>query len=339
MTAGRDQAESDGRPLELALSGPDGEPVDLWRTLVSHGLAFLPPSAPDETARTLDVTLAGPEGPRTVRLAGASRNGRPVARVLPLDGGPDWTVAERDHFAAVLRRMLCLDDRLSEFYQRAAADPALAWVTSGAGRLLRSPTVFEDLVKILCTTNCSWSATVRMTEALVRELGGRAPGAAADGGAFPTAAAMAGADDVFYREVVRAGYRGPRLRAIAVAVAAGELDLEGLLAGTPDELPDDEVERRLLALPGVGSYTAAHVMLLLGRPRRLVLDSWTRPKYARLQGKPPGRLVADRTIERRFRRYGRYAGLAFWLTVTGDWVDQQEGASASTRTPSPERSP
>jgi hypothetical protein len=30
--------------------------------------------------------------------------------------------------------------------------------------------------------------------------------------------------------------------------------------------------------------------------------------------------VKDTVIERRFRRYGRYAGLAFWLTLTEDWV-------------------
>ena len=328
MTPPGDRRARDGRPLELELRGPAGEPVDLWRTLVSHGLAFLAPSLPDEAARTLDVTLAGPEQPRTVRLAGATQGDRPVVRLLPADGGPDWTAAERSRFTGVLRRILCLDDDLSGFYERAADDPALAWVTRGAGRLLRSPTVFEDVIKTVCTTNCPWSATVRMTEALVRELGVRAPGAAAGdvrGRAFPTPAAMAGAGDDFYREVARAGYRGPRLRAIAAAVAAGELDLEGLLPGAPDPLPDGEAERRLLALPGIGPYAAAHVMLLLGRPRRLVLDSWTRPKYARLQGRPPGRLIADRTIERRFRRYGRYAGLAFWLTVTGDWVDA-EGA-------------
>ena len=62
-------------------------------------------------------------------------------------------------------------------------------------------------------------------------------------------------------------------------------------------------------------------MLLLGRHSRLVLDSWTRPKYARLQGRPKGKLIADRTIQRRFRRYGDHAGLAFWLVLTRDWVD------------------
>ena len=58
-------------------------------------------------------------------------------------------------------------------------------------------------------------------------------------------------------------------------------------------------------------------MMLLGRYSRLVLDSWTRPKYASLNG---GRSVKDSTLERRFRRYGPYAGLAFWLVLTRDWV-------------------
>ncbi|MGH3060111.1 MAG: DNA-3-methyladenine glycosylase family protein, partial [Gaiellaceae bacterium] len=75
---------------------------------------------------------------------------------------------------------------------------------------------------------------------------------------------------------------------------------------------------RLLALPGVGPYAAAHVMMLLGRYSRLVLDSWTRPKYASVRG----RKAKDTTIERRFRRFGPYAGLAFWLVLTRDWVPE-----------------
>ena len=73
----------------------------------------------------------------------------------------------------------------------------------------------------------------------------------------------------------------------------------------------------LLDLPGVGPYAAAHIMMLLGRYSRLVLDSWTRPRSALLNG---GRPVKDTTMERRFRRYGPYAGLAFWLLLTREWV-------------------
>jgi hypothetical protein len=39
--------------LGMKLAGPGGEPVDLWRTLVSHGVAALPPSVVDEDDRTL----------------------------------------------------------------------------------------------------------------------------------------------------------------------------------------------------------------------------------------------------------------------------------------------
>jgi N-glycosylase/DNA lyase len=183
--------------------------------------------------------------------------------------------------------------------------------------MLRSPTVFEDVVKTIATTNCAWSATVRMVSALVEHLGEPAPGASPGpfGRAFPSPTAMAEADEGFYRDVVRAGYRGPYFRSLAASVAGGELDLEEL-AGDAD-LTDEEVEAKLLELPGVGPYAAAHVMMLLGRYSRLILDSWTRPKFARLNG---GKAVKDTTIERRFRPYGRYAGLAFWLYLTRDWV-------------------
>ena len=209
--------------------------------------------------------------------------------------------------------MLRLDANLSGLYEAAREDPELSWVAAGAGRMLRSPTVFEDVVKTICTTNCAWSATVRMVTALVEELGARAP----DGRrAFPTARAMAGVDEAFYKDVVRAGYRGPYLRSLATDVASGGLDLEAL---ADPELPDEEVAARLLALPGCGPYATAHMMMLLGRYSHLILDSWTRPTYARLHG----RKASDKTIERRFRRYGDYAGLAFWLFLTRDWVEER----------------
>jgi N-glycosylase/DNA lyase len=155
-----------------------------------------------------------------------------------------------------------------------------------------------------------------MVSALVSELGQESAGRL--GRAFPTPAAMAAAPEALYRDVVRAGYRGPYLKTLATDVAAGSLDLEQLRTAPPDELPDEEVVARLLALPGVGPYAAAHVMMLLGRHSLLILDSWTRPKYARLNGRKAG----DRQIERRFKRYGPYAGLAFWLFLTRDWVEE-----------------
>jgi 3-methyladenine DNA glycosylase/8-oxoguanine DNA glycosylase len=304
--------------FQLRLVGLGGEPVDLWRTLDSHGLNSLPPMELDETGQTLEITLPVSRGkPRTVRIM-SGRHGHVRVEVKGRSPGK----AVRTDLEAHVRHILRLDEDLSHFYERIAEDPELSWAAAGAGRMMRSPSVFEDVIKTICTTNCAWSATERMVRALVEHLGEPAAGVPKTGWrgrAFPTPERMAAAGEDFYQEVARAGYRSRYLHTIARRVADGELELEFLGQATPEELPDDELERRLLDLPGVGPYAAAHIMLLLGRYSRLIFDSWTRPKYARLVGK---KSVADRTIERRFRRYGRYAGLAFWLFLTRDWVDE-----------------
>jgi 3-methyladenine DNA glycosylase/8-oxoguanine DNA glycosylase len=300
----------------LTLRGAGGEPVDLRRTVVSHGLTALPPMRvhPDESG--FDVVLAMPRGrPLQVRVRPAGRTrARIQARPAPRGQAQERAVVEG------VRHLLRLDQDLSALYELLAADADLSWAVTGAGRMMRGQTVFEDVVKTICTTNCAWSGTVRMVGALVRELGEPARGEPADTEhcAFPTPPSMAAADAAFYKDVVGAGYRGPYLRTLATAVADGALDLESLATTPLEELSDAELEERLLALDGVGPYAAAHIMMLLGRHSRLVLDSWTRPTYARLVG----RKAKDTTIARRFRRYGPWAGLAFWLLLTRDWVSE-----------------
>jgi N-glycosylase/DNA lyase len=269
---------------------------------VSHGVAELPPNRVDLEQRVLETTLPIPRRARTVRVTAADGKLRIESVKSSL----------HERLAQTVAHMFRLDEDLSPFYS--ALDDELAWCLSGAGRMLRAPSVFEDVVKTICTTNTAWSGTRKMTSALVDNLGVKAPGGART---FPAAEAMAAVDEAFYREVVRAGYRGPYLKTLAADVAEGRVDLEEL---NDPELPDDEVAVRLLALPGVGPYAAAHVMLTsLGRYSRLVLDSWTRPTYQKLAGARGA--LKDATIERRFKRYGEWAGLAFWLYLTRSWVE------------------
>jgi N-glycosylase/DNA lyase len=302
---------------EFPLVGLAGEVVDLRRVFLSHGIAELPPMRLDQKAWTFEITapLTGLTA-RTLIISQA----RPGHGLIAVKGRPP-TPRMGAAIMAQVRHVLSLDLDLSPFYAVAAEDPDLDWVLSGAGRMVRSPTVFEDVVKTICTTNTSWGGTTRMVNALVEHLGEKAPGAPPTGPygrAFPTPEAMAAAPDYFYKKVAGAGYRGPYLKALAKDVAGGRVDLEQLATTSRDDLPDEDVATQLQALPGVGPYAAAHIMLMLGRYDRLILDSWTRPTYARLLGKT--RPISDRAIERRFKPYGRYAGLAFWLFLTRDWL-------------------
>jgi N-glycosylase/DNA lyase len=298
---------------EIKLQGRGGEPVDLVRTLMSHGVADLLPNRVAEDGSRLATVLNVADSAYAVEITAAATAGHALVHAGADATDPD--PGSHDAVVDQVRHMLRLDEDLSRFYAMAAGDRALAWVTAGAGRMLRSPTVFEDVVKTICTTNCAWSGTVRMVSALVDHLG--RPAANAPGRrAFPTPTAMAEAPESFYRDIARAGYRGPYLRRLAEEVASRRLDLEVL---DDPALPDAEVAERLLALDGVGPYAMAHVMMLLGRYRRLILDSWTRPTYRRLSGRPR---VTDKGIVRAFARYRDFAGLAFWLTLTEGWVTE-----------------
>ena len=311
---------SKGWTAEFPLVGPKGEAIDLRRVFLSHGIAELPPMRLDQKSWSFEITvpLAG-IGARTLAISQA-RPGHGLISVT----GQSVTPRVGDAVMAQVRHVLSLDDDLTPFYAVAADDPDLAWVLSGAGRMVRSPTVFEDVVKTICTTNTTWGGTTRMVNALVQHLGEKTPGAPTDspyGRAFPTPASMAAAPASFYKKVAGTGYRGPYLKALSSSVVRDRVDLEALATTSRDDLPDDEVADQLQALPGVGPYAAAHIMLMLGRHDRLILDSWTRPQYARLLGRK--RPIGDRTIERRFNRYGPYAGLAFWLFLTRDWLPDE----------------
>ena len=234
--------------FDLPLCGAGGEPVDFSRTINSHGLIMLAPNTllEAENVLSMPLRLSGgrstvvtmrqvKRGLATVTATGARCGARPCATNSPLR----------------VRRILHLDADYSAFYKLAALDPELRWVTRGAGRFVHSATAFEDVVKTICTTNCAWSATIRMTDALVTGLGepvAGVPGARL----FPTPQAMAKASEAWYRDVARTGYRGAYLRAIAAAVVRGEIDLEALAETPSDVLPDDTLEEQLLELPGVG---------------------------------------------------------------------------------------
>ena len=279
------------------MTGAGGEPISFSHTIASHGLASLKPSLPgDGGSYRIALNVADVAVLLTLRAVGAE---------LEVASGPRLSAKAAEEALSQVRRIFRLDDDLSPFYAIAQTDQALAWTTVGAGRMLASPTVFEDVVKTICTTNCAWSGTIRMVSALVDDLGT---------GAFPSPERMAKAKESWYRDVARAGYRGAYLRDLARAVARGDLDLESLRPQFGAS--DAECEERLLALPGIGPYAAAHAMQLLGRHHRLILDSWTRPTYLRLRGK---RSAKDTSIVRAFKKYGPYAGLAFWLTVTREW--------------------
>jgi N-glycosylase/DNA lyase len=171
------------------------------------------------------------------------------------------------------------------------------------------------MIKTLCTTNCSWGLTKNMVRNLVSMLGESGP---AGVNAFPTAEALASASEKFYRDEIRAGYRSPYFLEIAEAVASRKLDPESWLT---TDLPTAELKKELKSVKGFGDYAAENLLKLLGRYDGLALDSWLRSQFYKKHNRE--KVCPDKKIERHYKRFGPWKGLAIWCDMTERWFDEK----------------
>ena len=229
------------------------------------------------------------------------------------------TKIEQKEAAEKVTWMFGLDQDFSDFYAASRLEPKLARAKKQAlGRVLRSPTLFDDVIKTILTTNTLWAATKNMTRKLVDEFGastmsGKLIGSplSADNKSFPTPAAIAASSPEYLKEKIRVGYRATAIHDLAVRVATRKYDLEALKHSA---LPTLELRKELLTIMGVGPYAAANLLMLLGRSDFIPVDSWALilVSHEWYKGKP----ISAKEVEKRFAKWGAYKGLAFWFW---DW--------------------
>src|SRR6266498_2622798 len=142
---------------------PARKPFNFLSVINSHGWRQLAPFSYDENSNTLCYIL---------RLS----NGRVIE--LKLHDAIDGVIVETEKLDKIERKevtdkvtwMFGLDMDFSLFYSASRAEPKLAHAKKRAlGRVLRSSTLLEDVIKTILTTNTLWAATKNMTRKLVDE--------------------------------------------------------------------------------------------------------------------------------------------------------------------------
>jgi 3-methyladenine DNA glycosylase/8-oxoguanine DNA glycosylase len=220
-----------------------------------------------------------------------------------------------DELRRKLGRMFQLGMDTSEFVALAKKSPTHAWVpASGFGRLLCGATLFEDVVKIIATTNTMWKQTMRMTELLVAKCGRRTKSGAI---AFPEPADVAkfSADEL--QQDCRLGYRAKSIHSFATGIANGAIDLNRV---SDPHQTTAELFKSYRELPGIGPYGAAHLLAMDGRHDFIAVDTeFRRFVRERYHG---GRAVSDRTMLRRYAKWGRWKYLAYWSEL---WESVADG--------------
>ena len=291
--------------MQLCL--PARPPFSLPPVIRSHGWVQLVPFATADPYHEFTYV----DRLETGRVASWHVQARDGGVLVTVDG--ELSPEEQRETEAKATWMLALDKDLAPFYAIARAEPKLAPVVErGAGRILRSPTLFEDTVKTILTTNTAWSGTKRMVRALVDLYGEPAPGNNGQR-AFPTPERLAEAHVDALRQEARLGYRAPYVHELAGHVARGELDLEALKTSS---LPTLELRKQLLAIKGIGAYAAANLLMLLGRTDYIPIDSWALKMVSNeFHGGAP---IGPEDVEEAFAVWGPWKGMAYWFW---DWSD------------------
>jgi len=282
-----------------------------WHTAYSHGWCDLPPFSFDAARERLMRVLRLQDGTLVDCVLRAS----PGGVVVRWTGPPALSTAQRRETIAQLRSCLRLEEDFTPFHTAMDRQPGYRWIARRrAGRLLRAPTLFEDAVKMICTTNCTWGLTVVMVRRLLEHFGSRRDTLVA----FPSPAALAASSESELRRKCSTGYRSRALLELAERVASGALPLE---EWRHSGRPTAELYADLCGIRGIGPYAAGNLLKLMGRYDELGLDSWVRARWAHLHSR--GRRVKDKRIEEFYRPFGNWRGLVFWLEMTRDWHDDE----------------
>jgi N-glycosylase/DNA lyase len=290
-------------------------PIDFnfWRTVYSHGWCSLRPFSVDKENRMLNRLLHLENDSLAFCQITAHNNSQLKINIqskFPVNG------TMQKQIRAKISTMLRLDEDFAEFHRESRRYPRYRWISSmKVGRMLRAPSVFEDIIKMICTTNCSWSLTEIMTNNLIDEFGKSFENSKQT---FPSAEALAGTTEQFLRKSIKTGYRSPFILEFATNVANGKLNIE---QWRNSPLATEVLYKELLNIKGVGMYAAGNILKLLGRYDFLGLDSWVRGQYYNLYHN--GRVVSDKTIERLYKPFGRWRGLFFWLEMTKHWFKKE----------------
>ncbi len=279
---------------------------DFKRTVLSHGWYQLLPFEFDDETSILTAAFVY-EKPISVMISESENQLKIEVLTDEISDETAETILRN------VRHIFRFYDNLFEFYKLVKTEKPLAWVAKQkAGRLLRSTTVFEDLVKSICTTNCSWAMTKIMTTNLVEKLGEISTGGKR---AFPTAEAMAKMPLEFYSSEIRAGYRASYLKELAVKIVEGKLDVETWLHS---DLPTKDLKKEMKTIKGVGDYAAENLLKLVGRYDGLALDSFLRGEFYK---KHNNEIVCeDKQIQAHYERFGKWKGLVMWCDMTEKWM-------------------
>lgn len=255
--------------------------VDVGSVLSVHRRGTGDPSYAVDEAGAIWRACRTPDGPGTLRIAWrferGEATGRPAGQTLAVSQawgpGAGWLLG-------ALPAMLGAQDRPEDFVPAHAVMRDLA-SRHGAVRIGRTGLVLESLVPAVLEQKVVGKEAWRSWRLLLRRFGAAAPGPVPAGMRVPPGPETWASIPSW--EWHRAGIEAVRARTIAAAArVAGRLEEIG-------DLPQEQADMRLRAIPGVGVWTSAEVrQRACGDPDAVSVGDYHLPSIVgmALTGKP-----------------------------------------------------
>jgi len=299
-------------PTTLTIQSPAD--YDLARDYCSYGYFLLEPNHWEPETQSAARVLNLADGP-----AAAAIDQRPSG-VLRARFDRALSRPEQTEARTQLARMLGTDIPEAEVRDFHRVDPR--WKKSGRGRLCRSPTLFEDIIKTVTSCNVAWPSTITMNRRLCEVMGKKSPSGVF---AFPTPKKLARAKPATLRARCRVGYRDGRIVELAKLFVKGHIDEAWL---TDPATPSDDVFAFLKTLPGIGPYAAGNIMQLLGRYDRLAIDteSFRHARTVLNMDGTDARLTKQLTAY--YDAFGRHRFRSYWFEIW-DYYESKKGPAST----------
>ncbi|QCD77288.1 N-glycosylase/DNA lyase [Vigna unguiculata] len=310
------------------------EPFQLEQAVCSHGFFMMAPNHWDPLSKTLTRPLllhnpSSPSSSSSSLLVSISQRSQSLA--VRVHSVHSISPQQQRHITAQISRML----RLSQAEEKAVREFRSVHIDhpnrSFGGRVFRSPTLFEDMVKCILLCNCQWPRTLNMAQALCElqfELQNVLPydscyqfpneGEYFDRtGNFPSPIELANLSESFLAERCRLGYRARYILELAQAIVEGKIQLEEL-----EELSKDaslscykQLGEQLKQIKGFGPFTRANVLMCLGYYHVIPWDSETIRHLKQVHSKNTTSKTIESDLEEIYGKYEPYQFLAFWSEI------------------------
>ncbi|KAF5200348.1 hypothetical protein FRX31_010065 [Thalictrum thalictroides] len=297
---------------------------NLEKAVCSHGFFMMAPNNWDSSTKVLRRPFRLSSNSRTIILVHIYQPSSNASVLhVQVDTKHPMSAHDQKILLAQVTRMLRISEKderdITKFHDIHSEAESI-----GFGRIFRSPTLFEDIVKCILLCNCGWDRTLAMVKSLCdlqmsftktrskRRDRVKCEGEPLMSGDFPTWEELASVDAEFLKKHCNLGYRANTIIRLATMIKSGKLSLENF---EKDE-DFDGARKKLQHIKGIGVFISDYVVTCIGDYQKIPADTETIRHITEIHARKNCNLkTVQKLAEEIYGKFAPFQYLAYWFEL------------------------